>query len=80
MTKHEVFRVLVVIESVYSYCSVKDETVINWFRQCSNMDFEKVMQRLILHIRRSPYPPSMDELLECNNHNSWLNEYIPRKG
>jgi hypothetical protein len=47
MKKEEVIKILVQIESVYSYCMTKDETVTSWFEFCRSMDFENVMAKNI---------------------------------
>ncbi|MEH7073341.1 hypothetical protein [Neobacillus drentensis] len=62
MTKEEVVELLILIESVYSNCICKDETVQQWFQLCSAMDYEKVMAKLKSHIRKYPYPPSIDKI------------------
>jgi hypothetical protein len=62
MTKEEVFKLLVLIESVYSNCIFKDETVQQWFQFCSEMDYEKVLTKLKYHIRKSPYPPVISDI------------------
>lgn len=62
MTKEEVVKLLVLIESVYPHCIFKDETVLHWFQFCSEMNFEKVMARLKNHIRKSPFPPVIADL------------------
>jgi len=62
MTKDEVIKLLVLIESVYSPCVTKDETVMNWFNFCAEMNYEQVMEKLMEHIRKSPYPPTMANL------------------
>jgi hypothetical protein len=62
MTKEEVVKLLVLIESVYTNCTFKDETVLHWFQFCSNMDYEQVMSKLKNHIRKSPFPPTIIEV------------------
>lgn len=62
MTKGELFRLLVLIESIYSHCMTKDETVLLWFNLCAEMDYERVMVKLHDHIRKSPYPPTIANL------------------
>ncbi|NYE06399.1 hypothetical protein F4694_003179 [Bacillus niacini] len=62
MTKEEAFKLLVLIESVYSHCIFKDETVQQWFQFCSEMDYEKVLTKLKYHIRKSPYPPAIGDI------------------
>ncbi|MDQ0200139.1 replicative helicase loader/inhibitor [Neobacillus ginsengisoli] len=82
MTKKEVLKILVLIETVYSYCMTKDETVSYWFQYCSEMEFDKVMAKLLVHIRKSPYPPSISELTEFTSENTkqaWISEYTPKK-
>lgn len=64
MTKEEVIKILVLIESVYSYCTTKDETVMHWFQFCQQMDYEKMIQKVHAHIRKSPYPPAIEDLVE----------------
>lgn len=93
MTKEEVVKLLILIESVYSNCIFKDETVLQWFELYAEMDFEKVMANLKNHIRKTPYPPAIadiavftnqERLLEHNNAKrtaalDWLEEYSTRK-
>ncbi|WHY75168.1 hypothetical protein QNH20_13505 [Neobacillus sp. WH10] len=62
MTKQELIKLLVLIESVYSSCITKDDTILRWFEFCSNMDYEKVMIKLQNHIRKSPYPPTITDI------------------
>ncbi|WP_043932104.1 hypothetical protein [Bacillus sp. EB01] len=62
MEKHEVTRILVLIESVYPDFKIRNETVDNWFAVCRELDYHLVMKNLTDHIRRSPYPPLMAEL------------------
>jgi len=62
MTKQEMIKLLVLIESVYSSCITKDDTILHWFEFCSQMDYEKVLRKLHNHIRNSPYPPTMADI------------------
>lgn len=62
MTKHEMIKLLVLIESVYSSFITKDDTILQWFKFCSKMDYEKVMIKLQNHIRKSPYPPTITDI------------------
>src|SRR3954464_2894380 len=62
MTKSEVVNLLILIESVYSNFVFKDETVLQWFQFCSEMDYEKVLTKLKNHIRKSPYPPAIADI------------------
>ncbi|NWQ40436.1 hypothetical protein MLOOGBEN_06955 [Bacillus sp. EB106-08-02-XG196] len=62
MTKDDVFKLLVLIESVYPNCTVKDETVQLWFQSCPEMDLEKVMVKLKNYIRKSPFPPTISDI------------------
>ncbi|MEH7119632.1 hypothetical protein V7128_19760 [Neobacillus vireti] len=62
MTKEEVVKLLTLIESVYSTFLIKDETVLLWFQFCLEMDFEKVWENLIDHIRVYPYPPAFADI------------------
>ncbi|MCQ6279271.1 hypothetical protein [Bacillus sp. EB600] len=62
MTKEEVVKLMVLIESVYTNCTFKDETVLNWFQCCSKMDYKKVMAKLKNHIRKSPFPPAIADI------------------
>ncbi|WP_316568971.1 replicative helicase loader/inhibitor [Neobacillus sp. YIM B06451] len=66
MEKHELMKILVLIESVYPEFTVKDETVENWFAVCREMDYSLVMKKLSAHIRKSPYPPLMAEIAVYN--------------
>nr|WP_263327767.1 replicative helicase loader/inhibitor [Neobacillus sp. Marseille-Q6967] len=62
MTKDEVVKLLVLIESVYSHCVIKDDTIQQWFQFCSEMDYGKVMAKLKNHIRKSPFPPAISDI------------------
>jgi hypothetical protein len=62
MTKEELVKLLTLIETVYSNCLFKDDTVQQWFQFCSQMDYEKVMAKLKNHIRKSPYPPAIADI------------------
>jgi hypothetical protein len=66
LTKQEVIKLLVLIESVYSNFITKNDMVLRWFNLCSEMDYEKVMGRLLDHLRKSPYPPTMIEIAVLN--------------
>jgi hypothetical protein len=72
MTKHEVIKLLVLIETVYSHCMTKNETVAYWFDFCSKMNKENVMMKLNEHIRKSPYPPTIANLTVFTNE---VNEF-----
>ncbi|WP_342433455.1 replicative helicase loader/inhibitor [Neobacillus sp. FSL H8-0543] len=82
MTKDEVMKLLVLIESVYSHCTFKDETVQQWFQFCSEMDYEKVLARLKSHIRKSPFPPVIGEIavfeFEENHFPATLQEWMKK--
>ncbi len=62
MTKKQVMEILVLIESVYPHCIFKDGTIQQWFQFCSEMDYEKVLNKLKEHIRKSPYPPTIADI------------------
>jgi len=62
MTKEEVVKILVLIESIYSHCIHKDESVQQWFQFCYEMDYEKVLTKLQNHIRKSPFPPAIGDI------------------
>lgn len=89
MTKQEVLKCLTLIETIYSYCLVKSETVAKWFEFCADLDYENVIMNLRGHIRKSPYPPSLTELsvIPAEKYVQgtaaakpvWMNEYIPKK-
>lgn len=80
MTKEELFKLLVLIESVYSNYIFKDETVQEWFQFCSEMDYEKVLTKLKYHIRKSPYPPAIGDIavfqFEENHFPAMLQEWM----
>ncbi|MDQ0972201.1 hypothetical protein QFZ31_002079 [Neobacillus niacini] len=80
MTKEEVVRLLVLIESVYPNCILKNETVQQWFEFCSEMDYKKVLSKLKNHIRKCPFPPAIGEIavfhFEENQFPATLKEWI----
>jgi hypothetical protein len=62
MTKQEIIKLIILIESVYSNFITKSETVIHWFEFCGEIDYYNVMKNLSCHIRSNPYPPTMTDL------------------
>jgi hypothetical protein len=82
MTKSEVVNLLILIESVYSNFVFKDETVLQWFQFCSEMDYEKVLAKLKNHIRKSPYPPVIADIavfpFEENDFPATLQEWMKK--
>ncbi|PFP25636.1 hypothetical protein COJ96_17850 [Bacillus sp. AFS073361] len=62
MTKEEVVKLLILIESVYPNCVLKGETVQQWFQFCSEIDYEIVMGQVKNHIRKSPFPPAFADI------------------
>jgi hypothetical protein len=83
VTKEEVVKLLVLIESVYSNCIFKDETVQQWFHFCSQMDYERVLTKLKNHIRKSPFPPVIGDIAvfhcEENDFPVKLQEWIRKR-
>ena len=82
MTKEEAMQVLLLIETVYPYYTVKDESVTIWFKWCRELEYDKVIKEIFQHIKSSPYPPAIstyiNELNEETLTSSWLDEYILR--
>lgn len=82
MTKAEAMQVLLLIETVYSYCTVKDESVTIWFKWCRELEYDKVIEKVFQHIKSSPYPPAISTYINEFNEetlvSSWMDEYIPR--
>jgi hypothetical protein len=82
MTKEEVIKLLILIESVYSTCIIKDETIQQWFEFCSEMDYEKVKTKLKIHIRKSPFPPAIADIavfpIEENDFPKTLQEWMKK--
>ncbi|MDQ1145966.1 hypothetical protein QE429_002793 [Bacillus sp. SORGH_AS 510] len=92
MTKEEVFKLLVLIESVYPNCVIKNDMVLHWFKLAPFLDYQTLIGRLHSHIRKCPYPPSLQDLSEARkklmhdaNHgfmqksiSSWMQEYSIR--
>jgi Loader and inhibitor of phage G40P len=82
MTKEEVVKLLVLIESVYSHCILKDESVQQWFQFCYEMDYEKVLTKLQNHIRKSPFPPAIGDIavfqFEENQFPATLQEWMKK--
>ncbi|WP_066253259.1 replicative helicase loader/inhibitor [Neobacillus drentensis] len=62
MSKEEVVKLLILIESVYPNYIFKDEVVQLWFQFCSEMDYEKVLSKVKNHIRKSPFPPAIADI------------------
>lgn len=90
MNKQDVFKVLVLIESVYPKFRLKNETVQIWFAFCGDWDFTLVMKKVCNHVRTNPYPPLLTNIIasidfekelvdwESEKH-SWNDEYILAK-
>ncbi|MEH7419069.1 hypothetical protein V7266_27965 [Neobacillus drentensis] len=62
MTKKEALNILALIETVYSSCLIKNQTVIHWLQICSELDYENVLDKIFVHMKVSPYPPTMEDL------------------
>ncbi|UYZ20115.1 hypothetical protein [Mesobacillus jeotgali] len=79
MTKEDTLKILNLIENVYPLVTMKSETVLRWMVQCESMDYSLLLKNLALHMRKQPYPPVLNELLEnANNEGAnleWLDEY-----
>jgi hypothetical protein len=78
LTKQEVFKLIALIESVYPYCTTKNETVSYWFYFCAEMDYEKVLARLREHMRKIPYPPSIADISEFTTKNNIFPERVDK--
>ncbi|MBT2683464.1 hypothetical protein [Bacillus sp. ISL-37] len=82
MTKTDTFKVLNLIEKVYPLVTLKSETIILWLARCESMDYTMVLNKLAVHIRRNPFPPTVQEILgkSCNEgiYFEWLEEYSIR--
>ena len=82
MTKEEVVKLLVLVESIYPQCIFKNETIQQWFKFCSEMDYEKVMTKLKNHIRKSPFPPAITDIavfhFEENDFPKTLQEWMKK--
>lgn len=79
MTKEDTLKIMILIENVYPLVSMKSETVLKWMAQCESLDYSLLLKNLALHMRKQPYPPALNELLEnANNEGTnfeWLEEY-----
>jgi hypothetical protein len=64
LTRAEILNLLVLIESVYTNFVTKDEMVLFWFKIGPYLDCEKVLGKVRSHIRKSPYPPSVEDLID----------------
>ncbi|WP_041965359.1 replicative helicase loader/inhibitor [Mesobacillus selenatarsenatis] len=82
MTKIEALKVLNLIENCYPLVTLKSETILMWMAKCESLDYSKVLNKLAIHIRSNPYPPTVQEILErsCNEgkYFEWLEEYSIR--
>ncbi|WP_040209012.1 replicative helicase loader/inhibitor [Neobacillus jeddahensis] len=64
MTKQEVLKILVLIESVYTSFMLKNDTVQHWLELSNQMNYGKVLNALLTYMKKSPYPPIMADLVE----------------
>lgn len=82
MTKIEALKVLNLIENVYPLVTLKSETILMWMAKCESMDYSKVLNKLAVHIRSNPFPPTVQEILgkSCKEgiYFEWLEEYSIR--
>jgi hypothetical protein len=72
MRKEEAIRILCLIEHVYPVIMIKSETVTRWLNLCEHLDYNKVLARLQAHIRKSPYPPGLNDLAILSDPESEL--------
>ncbi|MBT2661307.1 hypothetical protein [Bacillus sp. ISL-45] len=79
MTKEDTLKILYLIESVYPLVTIKSETVLRWMAKCESMDYSILLENLALHMRKQPYPPTLNGLIANANNEvtklEWLNEY-----
>ena len=82
MTKEDTLKILNLIERVYPLVTMKSETVLRWMSHCESMDCSILLKKLALHVRKLPYPPTLEELIgKSNNQGSnseWMAEYSLR--
>lgn len=82
MTKLDTFKILNLIETGYPLVTLKDDTVLKWLTSCELMDYSSVLKKLILHMRRNPYPPALEDILGDSSGNGtyfeWMDEYSIR--
>ncbi|WLR57016.1 hypothetical protein LC048_09165 [Mesobacillus subterraneus] len=82
MTKVEAFKILNLIEKVYPLVTLKSETILMWLANCESVDYGKVLNKLAVHIRSNPFPPTVQEILAkpCNEgkYIEWEEEYSIR--
>ncbi|MDZ5471580.1 hypothetical protein SM124_07445 [Bacillus sp. 31A1R] len=81
MTKIEMFKILVLIEKKYSFCTIKSETAEKWLLMCEELNYHSILARLYQYMRSSGYPPSLENLMNSEVTKSnlqWLEEYIPK--
>lgn len=62
MRKKEAIRLLCLIEHVYPVIIIKSESVTRWLNLCEHLNYNAVFARLEAHIRKSPYPPRLNDL------------------
>lgn len=82
MTKIDTFKILNLIEKVYPLVTLKSETVLEWMTNSGSMDYSFVLKKLDLHMRTSPYPPTLKEIIANSIYEGtyfeWLEEYSLR--
>lgn len=62
MRTEDVYQILAKIESIYPQFKIIDEMLVIWINMFSGMDFDLVMQKLLVHIAKSPFPPAIAEI------------------
>lgn len=79
MTKDDTLKILHLIEKVYPLVTMKSETVLKWMARCESMDYSIFFKKLSVHLRKQPYPPTLEELIGKSNNEGgnleWLAEY-----
>src|SRR4051794_5238649 len=77
MGRDEVSAILAEIQSAYPRFKVCDDTLLLWMKMGKEMDFRRVMRKLVQHIARCPYPPSIAEIAAYREaENSFLEKTI----
>ncbi|MDN3014593.1 hypothetical protein PH210_00055 [Paenibacillus sp. BSR1-1] len=70
MDHMEANQILEKIESIYTQFRINDEAIILWIKTLSGMDYNRVLQKLMSYIAKSPFPPTISDIAAfCEKRN-----------
>ncbi|TCN20418.1 replicative helicase loader/inhibitor [Mesobacillus foraminis] len=62
MGTDEVCEIVAKVQAIYPQFKINDEMLVIWMNMFRDMDFDLVMQKLLVHMAKSPFPPAIADI------------------